>query len=143
VSGKNRAIRDLEKWVTLMASSSSDLEDEGFGFFTDDDDLPVAAAADPDVEVFDLGSTLTIKNVDQWHGRFESALGGVKSIKIEAAALDQVDGTGLQLLCSLFTTAREIELSIGWGETSARLGQSAGFFGAYNVLGIDSHKNAA
>jgi len=126
-----------------MASSSSDLEDEGFGFFTDDDDLPVAAAADPHVEVLDLGSTLTIKNVDQWHGRFESALGGAKNIKIEAAALDQVDGTGLQLLCSFFTTAREIELSICWGETSARLGQSARLFGACTVLGFDSHRNAA
>ena len=126
-----------------MASSSSAPEDEGFGFFTDDEDLPAAVAADPNAEVIDLGSTLTIRNVEEWHGRFESALGGVDSIVLEAGALDQVDGTGLQLLCSFVKSAKIIELSIYWGETSTRLLQSASYFGASEVLGVESHKNAA
>ena len=126
-----------------MESSSSGPEDEGFGFFTDDHESPAAAAADPNAEVIDLGSILTIRNVEEWHGRLENALGRANSIKLEAGALDQIDGTGLQLLCSFVKSAKVIELSIYWGETSTRLLQSASYFGASKVLGIESHKNAA
>ncbi len=76
----NKQTRDLEKGETLMASSSSAPEDEGFGFFTDEYDVP--AAANSEAKVIDLGPMLTIKNIEEWHSRLENSLGESNNVRL-------------------------------------------------------------
>ena len=124
-----------------MVSTGDDLEDEGFGFFGENDGLAAAPASAADV--VDLGATLTIGNIEQWHSQLDKTLGGSSNVRLEAGALEQIDGTGLQLLCSFVKSARVLDVSVGWGGTSTWFLQSASYFGANEVLGIDVSKNAA
>ncbi len=130
----------IEQGETVMASSVSDLEDEGFGFFSDDD---TPAAQDSGADVIDLGVALTIRNVEQLHGQLEKLLGGSGSVRFEGGDLDQIDGSGLQLLCCFIESARVCDLSIDWGEKSTQLRQSAINFGASELLGFAPDKKAA
>ena len=108
-------------------------DEEGFGFFSDDDDG----------DAINLGASLTIKNVDEWHSRLVALLEEPGDICFQASDIDQIDGCGLQLLCSFFKTAQTGGINPTWKGASPRFCESAAYFGVANELGVDAKKEAA
>ena len=123
------ANENAEEDRSMETQSPADDEDGGFGFFANQ---PVPEGA------IDLESAFTIKNVEEWYGRFSELLTTGEQIKLHAVDLTQIDGCGLQLLCGLFASAAEKGVVVEWVATSDRLRTSAGYFGISKQLNLDS-----
>lgn len=101
--------------------------DGGFGFFAND--TPSSAAGD----LIHL-DVLTINTVEAWHQRLSTLLDSGDSFALDAAELEQIDGCGLQLLCSFFASAESRRVAVRWQSASARLSASARHFGVDGTL---------
>ncbi len=91
------------------------------------------AAAD---SVIDLGEVLTIREVTEVHERLMQAMigHGSSDYVISAAALQQVDGAGLQLLAAFVREAARRGNGLCWADTSEALTTAAAGMGLSNAL---------
>ncbi len=86
--------------------------------------------------VSDLGSRLTIAEVEAYQRELETVLAGNKNLCINASALQKIDCAGVQLLCSLKKTLLIGEGDLYWKEVSPVLASAAGMLGVDGYLGL-------
>lgn len=84
--------------------------------------------------VLHLPATLGIAQVAELRLQFEQALDSGRALAIEAAAIEQLDGAGLQLLLAFHRAATEAGRAPDWREPSPRLRDAAALLGLDGAL---------
>ena len=84
--------------------------------------------------VVDLGSHLTIADVERVQQQLEGLLAGGHNFALDAAQLEKIDTAGLQLLCSLKKTLQNAESELNWKEASPTFIKSAYLMGVNHFL---------
>jgi ABC-type transporter Mla MlaB component len=88
-------------------------------------DKPATPPSGGDPKAFALGESLTITAVKRLHGELKQLLANRKQIVLDAAAVDEVDTVGLQLLDALMREAQARQVDVRWHEPSSALSQGA------------------
>ena len=91
------------------------------------------AAADSS-QILDLGASLTVVEVTEWHSRFATAFEHGSRIEIKAEAIEQIDGAGVQLLVAVIKEALARHIEISWGAVSETLEQAVSQLGLESVF---------
>lgn len=105
----------------------------------------VAAKRKPSAtpESFSLGEAIVISNVQEWHEKMLAAISNQDKLVLDGSEIDQIDGTGLQLLVALMKEAVTNKKNITWKAASDTLCQNAAQLGVTEILGLDSLSGAA
>ena len=88
-------------------------------------DKPATPPSGGDPKAFALGESLTMTDVKRLHGELKQLLANRKRIVLDAAAVEEVDTVGLQLLDALMREAQEHQVDVRWHEPSSVLSQGA------------------
>ncbi len=110
------------------------------------DDTAMAVAiprGQADNTSFDIGDSLTIREVEQMHERLSALLeqSGVQTLN--GGEIDSIDAAGLQLLGVFMQEVDSRALEIGWGAASDTLCQAAQQLGLTALLQLDDVQQAA
>lgn len=89
-------------------------------------------ATDDIGQTLDLGTSLTIAEVTEWHGRFISAFEHGSSVALKGEGIAQTDGAGVQLLVAVMQAAVTRQVEINWSAVSETLRE------AVTQLGLES-----
>ena len=89
-----------------------------------------------DQPVIDLGSDLTIADVESKKIELSHIVSDALPVKLNAEELEQIDGAGLQLLAVLFKDAAKNNLEISWENVSSTLRDAVKLIGLVEVLNI-------
>ncbi len=87
-----------------------------------------------DQPVIDLGSDLTIADVESKKIELTHVLADGLAVKLNAQDLEQIDGAGLQLLAVLFKEAAKNNLELAWDNVSSTLLDAVKLVGLVEVL---------
>ncbi len=88
-------------------------------------------------ECFSLGQSIVISNVQEWHEKMLAALSNKDGMLLDGSEIEQIDGTGLQLLVALSKEAANNKTEITWKAASETLCQNAAQLGVTEALGLD------
>ncbi len=91
-----------------------------------------------DLGVLDLGDSLVISNVLEWHQKIVPIFDGAEKIILDGSKIDQIDGTGLQLLAALIKEAGTKGIDVAWKGNSETLRDAAAQLGLSGVLCLDA-----
>ena len=83
-----------------------------------------------------LPATLGIAQVAELRRQFDESLNSDRPLAIEAAAVEQVDGAGLQLLLAFQRAAASAGRTPVWRKPSPRLMEAAVLLGLDGALGL-------
>lgn len=83
-----------------------------------------------------LDDALTIPDVAEVLERFRSSMDMGGALKINGAALEQLDAAGIQLICAAVKDARSQSMEVVWEGVSDHLRTSATLLGLASDLGI-------
>ncbi|RDH86953.1 MAG: hypothetical protein DIZ77_18740 [endosymbiont of Seepiophila jonesi] len=121
--------------------SSAEPADDGAGLNTTS---PGVEATVPAVKenVVSLGESLTIQEVAGMLETLRRSLEMGGTVTLNAEELDQMDGAGIQLLCTFAKEAVNQHIEIKWGATTEKLKSAAELLGLAEVLKL-SIKQAA
>lgn len=89
-----------------------------------------------DRPVIELGSDLTIADVEAKKIELAHVLADALPVKLNAEELEQIDGAGLQLLAALFKNAAKNNLEISWLKVSATLMDAVKLVGLVELLNM-------
>ena len=98
------------------------------------DSIDMSETATETGQVLDLGTTLTIADITEWHGRFASAFERGSSIEINGAGIAQIDGAGVQLLVAIMKEAVARHVEISWSAVSETLREAVSQLGLKSVF---------
>ncbi|NNJ92967.1 MAG: STAS domain-containing protein [Gammaproteobacteria bacterium] len=93
-------------------------------------------AQSEDRPVIDLGSDLTIADVEAKKIELTHILADALPVKLNAEELEQIDGAGLQLLAALFKNAAKNNLEITWVKVSSTLMDAVKLVGLLELLNM-------
>jgi anti-anti-sigma regulatory factor len=93
-------------------------------------------AQSADRPVIDLGSDLTIADVEAKKIELTHILADALPVKLNAEELEQIDGAGLQLLAALFKNAAKNNLEITWVKVSSTLMDAVKLVGLVELLNM-------
>jgi len=88
-------------------------------------------------ECFSLGESIVISNVQEWHEKMLAAISGQDDLVLDGSKIEQIDGTGLQLLVALMKEGAANKTNITWKAASDTLHQNAAQLGVVEALGLD------
>ena len=77
----------------------------------------------------DLGTDLTVVEVSGLRERLLAALESDQPLRVDAAAVEMVDGAAIQLLLSFHDSAAARGIEVQWGEASPALREAIGLLG--------------
>ena len=98
---------------------------------------PAEAGTPEGNALLDLGDTLTIRDVADVHDRLLTALqAGGQAFVFKAAALEQVDGAGLQMLAAFMREANLRGATVDWDQIPDCLREGAAHIGMTELLGL-------
>ncbi len=83
-------------------------------------------------QTLDLGTSLTIAEVTEWHDRFASAFEHGSAVALKGEGIAQIDGAGVQLLVAVMQAAVTRQVKINWSTVSETLRE------AVTQLGLES-----
>ena len=86
--------------------------------------------------VIDLGSDLTIADVESKKIELSHILTDALPVKLNGEELEQIDGAGLQLLAVLFKNAAKNNLEISWDKVSSTLMDAVKLVGLIELLNM-------
>lgn len=95
------------------------------------------ASATPDFGRIVLDEALTIADVGRWHARLLAAAQPGSTLVIDASALDQVDGAGLQLLAATVLDAGRRGYDVSLQASSPALREAAARLGLSSLLRLN------
>lgn len=90
------------------------------------------------VTEFDLGKTLTIAQVADWHYKLAGVFDLRESIFLEGGGIEKIDSAGLQLLAALMKEAEEVGVEVRWSAVSKPLRRNADQLGLRSILKLDA-----
>lgn len=88
--------------------------------------------------ILDFGDTLVISNVQEWHQKIASVFDSADKIKLNGGSIEQIDGTGLQLVAAIIKEAAARNIEVTWSAVSETLRDSAAQLGLSTVLHLDA-----
>lgn len=88
--------------------------------------------------VLHLPAQLGIADVAGFKPVLADALEGGRSVILDAAALEHVDGAGLQLLLAFHTAMHSAGRRMDWKSPPPALLEAAGLFGVRETLGLNT-----
>lgn len=128
----NLVVSDEAESLTVDGNAKATNEDdEGFGFFSDED-LEAVNTQTLDItkdEAINLGSELTIKTVSEVKEKIANLMAADIEIVINAEEMIKIDTAGLQLLYSLKEALNQTGHHIKWIGTSTVINDSAEIIG--------------
>jgi ABC-type transporter Mla MlaB component len=83
-----------------------------------------------------MPSSVTIAEVGDLKRRFMTGLENAKCLRVDCAALDVIDGAGLQLLAAVARTASERQVEVRWQSPPALLEENLVLFGLGAVVSV-------
>ena len=83
-----------------------------------------------------LTGPLTIATTEEWLTKIVDCVNAANEIKIDASEVAQVDGSGLQLLCSLIKTAESKQINVTWTGNNESLQEAAKQAGLDKAIGF-------
>ncbi len=92
----------------------------------------------PASDVIDLGDHMVISNVLEWHGKHSDIFEGKGKITLDGSNIEQIDGTGLQLLTALIKQAGSQNMAVSWKGASETLRAAAAQLGLSGALHLDA-----
>jgi len=88
-------------------------------------------------ECFSLGESIVISNVQEWHEKMLAAISSKDELVLDGSKIEQIDGTGLQLLVAFMKEGATNKTNITWKGASDTLHQNAAQLGVVEALGLD------
>ncbi len=95
-----------------------------------------ATALDAKENVVTLGESLTIQEVAGMLETLRRSLELGGTVTLNAGDLDQVDGAGIQLLCTFVKEAVNQHIEVKWSATAEKLQSAAELLGLLEVLNL-------
>jgi anti-anti-sigma regulatory factor len=89
-------------------------------------------------DVIDLGDALIISNVLEWHGKLCNIFAAKGKIVLDGGNIEQIDGTGLQLLVALIKQAGAQGMEVSWKGVSETLRAGALQLALSEALHLDA-----
>jgi phospholipid transport system transporter-binding protein len=86
---------------------------------------------------FDLGSVLSISEVEGCRANLMLALQAGNDISIDGGDIQQIDGAGLQLLVAFVKEAERMHVAVNWSGVSPVLQKASGRLGLTEALQIN------
>ncbi len=120
---------------------SAEPADDGAGLNTTAPSVEATAPAAKE-NVVTLGESLTIQDVAGMLETLRRSLELGGTVTLNAGELDQVDGAGIQLLCTFVKEAVNQHIEVKWVATAEKLQSAAELLGLAEVLNL-SIKQAA
>ena len=90
--------------------------------------------SEQDLTTVALDGALEISMAAELSQRFRAALTAARPIELDVAALERVDGAGLQLLAAFLREARRQQLPCRWRGAPTRLIEAAALLGVAELL---------
>jgi anti-anti-sigma regulatory factor len=84
-----------------------------------------------------LGESLVISNVLEWKEKMIAAISNQDEIVLDGGEIEQIDGTGLQLMVGLMKEAASGESTITWKSASEVLCKNAAQLGLSEILSLE------
>lgn len=97
----------------------------------------MSESADKTEGLITFDDTLDITMAAVYFEKLTEMLNQYKSIVLNGAAIDRIDGAGLQLLAAFFKAAESLHVSIQWQACSGILKKNAELLGLSGHLKID------
>ena len=87
--------------------------------------------------IFCLEESLVISGVMEWRDKMAAAISSQDEVILDGSEVEQIDGTGLQLLVALMKEAVSSNTTVTWKSASDVLLDSAAQLGLIEILGLD------
>lgn len=93
--------------------------------------------------ILSLDGSIVISNVLEWHGKMVAAISGQDELVLDGGEIEQIDGSGLQLLVALMKEAAMSKTNISWKSASDVLCRNAAQLGLTEILSLDKLSGVA
>lgn len=88
--------------------------------------------------VIDLGDVLVVSNVLEWQQKNPCIFDGTDTLTLDGGKIEQIDGTGLQLIAAIVKEAGRRGMRVAWTGASQTLCAGAAQLGLAGMLCLDA-----